>query len=171
MMNSSSENFEIRGSLNTTIGKLFLLIFGVIFTFSFSVFLVKLLNDSLYIWQVPSIVIILFLFFLVWIFSHRLAVSNGTILYRSLMSKTSVKLSEIKRVKYLNTYRSYSERGKLYPKIVLSPSAKGENGSVEITLSVFSYEDLQRFYALLESLEKLPFKRNAGRVKIINPKH
>jgi len=158
--------FEIRGSLKSLIAKLFIVISGI----SFAPLIATLLFKSGNIFesgnaQLCLIIAALFTVFIFWIKSYKIVFRENKLSYKSVFSEeASIKLSEIKRAKYKaygSTY--YETRHKLYPKIFLYPSARGKENSIEITLSVFNKDDLQKLYDLLDSIDKLPFKRNAGK--------
>ena len=164
MANYSAENFEIRGSLKSVIGKLFTVIFLIFSAFCFIALILepyRVIHSKF--WGIPLMLILFFTLFGFWIFSQKITVYDRTIEYKYLISRQSVKLSDIKRTKYLSSYRNHSERWKNHPRIILYPSMKEDNDSIDISLIVFRKEDLQNFFDLLESIDKLPFKRNVGK--------
>ncbi len=166
MTNYSAENFEIKGSLKSVIGKLMLVVFGFLFAVPITVFVFKSCNFfECGIGQVLLLISIFFAVFIFWVKSYKITFQNNRLSYKSVFTKeTSIELSEIKRAKYQSGGANYyEEKFNLYPKIILYPSAKGKNGSAEITLNIFQENDLQKFYELMDSINKLPFKRNDGK--------
>ena len=162
-MSFQKQNFEIRGSLKSVIGKLFLVIFGILFAFYIWICLVKSRNffeDG--IGQLLLMLAVCFAFFVFWIKSYKVAFRENRLFYKSIFNKeTSIELSEIKKAKYQSGGLNYHEKkSKLYPKILLYPLSRGKMGLIEVTLNVFNHTDLQKFYDLLESIGKFPLKRN-----------
>lgn len=149
--------------MKSVIGKLNLVLFGILFAIPISVFFIKSLNlFESGIGQLLLLFTVSFTFFVFWIKSYKITFREDKIFYKSIFNEeTSVELSEIGRVKYKSGGSTHYERkSKLYPKILLYFSSIGEKRLIEITLNVFSYTDLQKFYDLLESADKIPFKGN-----------
>lgn len=159
-------DFVIRGSLKSFIAKLFIVISVISFVPLIAAFFFKSGNifESGYA-QMFLIMATLFTVFIFWIKSHKIVFQENKLSYKSVFSEeASIELTEIKRAKYKGNASTYYEtRYKLYPKILLFPLARGKKGSIEITLSVFNRTDLQKLYDLLDSIDKTPFKRNAGK--------
>lgn len=165
-MSFPEREFEIKGSFKSVIGKLFLFFFGFLFAVPVSVYLIK--SCDLFDCGIGQGLLVIagsFIFFVVWIKSYEIALSENILSYKSIFQKKVLfKIDEIERVKYQGGGQHYEEKKfKLYPKILLYPSMRGKKGLMEITLNVFNNNDLQKLYDLLESIDKSPFKRNVGK--------
>ena len=171
-MSFQKQNFDIRGSLKSVIGKLLLVMFGILFAFNISICLIKSRNFfEVGIGQLLLLLAICFAFFVFWIKSYKVAFRENKLIYKSIFVKqTSIELSEIKTVKYQSGgLNHYEKKSKLYPKILLYPLSSEKIGLIEITLNVFNHNDLQKFYDLLESINKFPLKSNVRKKQIDTP--